>query len=316
MYRVLVLLLFACSQYNQYPAWFTNVNTDNTKLYGVGSGISIEEAKKVAVSDIASQISISVNSRTFSTMRDDNRIGYEKNFIQDISNKVDDTIIPSYDVIKSDIISDGRFIVLISVEKNKLIEQYKNELSLIDGQVDNNYNSYLATNDILKKRLYLQHVILLSSKTRLLSSILSSLSAPVNAQTYVNNMLRYEEQMDKLMKQINFSVDGDDKEVKKIIEKNLNSIGFNVQSGQGNENTIKISFSTKESSHVIFDENIISLNITIQLKDNTGNIANTNIIDVNGSSIMSIDDSKRIAINNLDNKFATSGILTFLGLSS
>lgn len=124
-YKLAVFLLLLGCGTIKYPSWLSNFNRDTDKLYGIGTGISPEEAKKVAVNDIASQIRISVSSRSISTMRDDNRVGYEKGFIQDISNKVDDTVIPGYTVVKDEKLDDGRFTVLISVDKTKLIEQYK-----------------------------------------------------------------------------------------------------------------------------------------------------------------------------------------------
>ncbi len=317
MLKILIfLLLLSCGTKSQYPAWFTNVSQNNTKIYGIGSGITIEEAKKVALSDIASQIRVSVSSSTISTMRDDSRIGYERGLIQDISNKVEDTIIPSYNVLKSENLQDGRFIVLISVEKIVLIDQYNTELSTINSQITNSYNNYLDSQDILKKRLYLEHTIVLSRKAIILSSILSSLSTKVNIQNYINNMERYQEQLDKNTRQINFTIEGDDKDIKEIIQKNLNFQGFNVQFGHKNENTLIVGFSSKEFHNTIFDENIIKLTIVIQLKNNNNNITRTNVIEINGSSIINKEDAKRVAIKNLDQKFSSEGILSFLGLNN
>ena len=89
---VLFLFLFSCNNL-KYPKWFIHSNIVKDKIYGLGSGVTLEEAKKVAISDIAGQIRTTVSSKTTSLTREDSRIGYETSFTQDISNKVNDTTI-------------------------------------------------------------------------------------------------------------------------------------------------------------------------------------------------------------------------------
>jgi hypothetical protein len=234
--------------------------------------------------------------------------------MQNIHTKVANTALPNFVVVNSDTIEDDRFIVQIYVEKSKLIKEYNTELSLLDGQIVNNYNNYIESTDILKKRRYIQQVVNLAEQSKLLAFILSGLDYSVNLNGYINNIIRYEEQLEKINKQINFKIIGEDLSIKKAIEQGLNDSGFNVQNGGGNENTVTIIFLSNDISKVIFEENIVKTNINLQVKNFAENTVYSNIIAVGGSSIISLDEAKRVAINSLSQKFKKEGILQYLGL--
>ncbi len=310
---ILIFLIASCGG-TKYPSWFTKNIANDNKIYGVGSGVSLDEAKKIAANDIASQIRTVISSKTISSTKEDSRVGYEQSFIQDISSKVSNTVLPNFIVMNSDIIDDGRFIVKVYVEKSKLVNEYNSELMLLDGQINNNYNNYVDSADILKKHRYMKQVLNLASQAKLLTFILSGLDYPVNTKAYINNIIRYEEQMEKINKQMNFSVKGDDILVMQVIEKSLNDSGFNVQSGNGNENTVIILFTSSDISRTVFDENIVKTSINLHIKNIFGDTVYNNIIEVGGASIVSVDEAKRITMSNLLQKFTNEGILYFLGI--
>ena len=216
--------------------------------------------------------------------------------------------------MNSDIIDDGRFIVKVYVEKSKLINEYNSELMLLDGQINNNYNNYVDSADILKKHRYMKQVLNLANQAKLLTFILSGLDYSVNTKAYINNIIRYEEQMEKINKQMNFSIKGDDILVMQVIEKSLNDAGFNVQNGNGNENTVIILFTSSDISRTVFDENIVKTSINLDIKNIFGDTVYKNIIEVGGASIVSVDEAKRITMSNLLQKFTNEGMLYFLGI--
>ena len=313
MFIILIFLIASCGG-TKYPAWFTKNIANDNKIYGVGSGVSLDEAKKIAANDIASQIRTVISSKTISSTKEDSRIGYEQSFIQDVSSKVSNTVLPNFIVMNSDIIDDGRFIVKVYVEKSKLINEYNSELMLLDGQINNNYNNYVDSADILKKHRYMKQVLNLANQAKLLTFILSGLDYSVNTKAYINNIIRYEEQMEKINKQMNFSIKGDDILVMQVIEKSLNDAGFNVQNGNGNENTVIILFTSSDISRTVFDENIVKTSINLDIKNIFGDTVYKNIIEVGGASIVSVDEAKRITMSNLLQKFTNEGMLYFLGI--
>ena len=63
--RVLVFFGFfivSCSSVTQYPSWYLSSNEDSRYLYGVGSSNNLQDAKLEALNDLASQISLSIES--------------------------------------------------------------------------------------------------------------------------------------------------------------------------------------------------------------------------------------------------------------
>ncbi len=313
MSTILIFLIASCGG-TKYPSWFIKNIANDNKIYGVGSGVSLDEAKKIAANDIASQIRTVISSKTISSTKEDSRIGYEQSFIQDISSKVSNTVLPNFIVMNSDIIDDGRFIVKVYVEKSKLVNEYNSELMLLDGQINNNYNNYVDSADILKKHRYMKQVLNLANQAKLLAFVLSGLDYSVNTKAYINNIIRYEEQMEKISKQMNFSIKGDDILVMQVIEKSLNDSGFNVQNGNGNENTVIILFTSSDISRTVFDENIVKTSINLDIKNIFGDTVYKNIIEVGGASIVSVDEAKRITMSNLLQKFTNQGMLYFLGI--
>jgi hypothetical protein len=113
---------------------------------------------------------------------------------------------------------------------------------------------------------------------------------------------------------MNFSIKGDDILVMQVIEKSLNDSGFNVQNGNGNENTVIILFTSSDISRTVFDENIVKTSINLDIKNIFGDTVYKNIIEVGGASIVSVDEAKRITMSNLLQKFTNQGMLYFLGI--
>jgi hypothetical protein len=160
----------------------------------------------------------------------------------------------------------------------------------------------------------MKQVLNLANQAKLLTFILSGLDYSVNTKAYINNIIRYEEQMEKINKQMNFSIKGDDILVMQVIEKSLNDSGFNVQNGNGNENTVIILFTSSDISRTVFDENIVKTSINLDIKNIFGDTVYKNIIEVGGASIVSVDEAKRITMSNLLQKFTNEGMLYFLGI--
>lgn len=128
-----ILLLSACSSTDSisYPIWYFNVNDSVDELYGVGASKNLADAKALALSDLASKISLKLDSSLnvdISKKNDDVSKTF-RNEIQIISENI--TLLGlEYSKIEE---SQGMFFAQVRILKSKLISKLQSsndELSL------------------------------------------------------------------------------------------------------------------------------------------------------------------------------------------
>ena len=114
----------------EYPSWYLESDADSTHLYGVGSGESLESAKKMALNDLSSQISLSVDSAvSIEQSQIDDKQTHRANAKVDVS--VLDIKLDSVEYVEGEEI-DGIFYAKARIEKAKIVRQINDEM---DGLV-------------------------------------------------------------------------------------------------------------------------------------------------------------------------------------
>lgn len=117
------------------PSWFIKPTyQDNKNFYAISSSYSIEEAKKQALNNISSYLSIEIKSST--NIQKNTSLGfYEKNVSQNINTYTKKLQFINAEIIKNEII-DSKFYVLVEVNKNKLFNENKNILDNSDRYIN------------------------------------------------------------------------------------------------------------------------------------------------------------------------------------
>ena len=121
------------------PSWYIQpIPASTTYLYGVGEGKTVQEAKNSALNDMASQLSVTVNSSLHqykqSTSFNASTTHYEKKLTQNIHIDVQKINFTNAHVEKSERI-DTSFFILLRVNKHELFTSYKNAFELANHRI-------------------------------------------------------------------------------------------------------------------------------------------------------------------------------------
>ena len=118
------------------PSWFlSSPAQDKNNLYGTSSAYSLEQAKKQALNNISSYLSIEIQSSTKIQKNSGNGY-YNHNISQNISTNTKKLQFTNTEIIKDTIINSKHY-VLVQVNKNKLFDENKNILLNSDKHINN-----------------------------------------------------------------------------------------------------------------------------------------------------------------------------------
>ena len=118
------------------PSWFlSSPAQDKNNLYGTSSAYSLEQAKKQALNNISSYLSIEIQSSTEIQKNSGNGY-YNHNISQNISTNTKKLQFTNTKIIKDKIIN-SKYYVLVQVNKNKLFDENKNILLNSDKNINN-----------------------------------------------------------------------------------------------------------------------------------------------------------------------------------
>lgn len=126
-------IISACSE-PKYPAWYLENDADSAYLYGVGSAESLDSAKKMALNDLSSQISLRVDSAvSIEQEQIDEKQTHKANAKVDVS--VLDIQLDSVEYVESEEI-EGIFYVKARIEKAKIVQQINSEIERLNIEVN------------------------------------------------------------------------------------------------------------------------------------------------------------------------------------
>jgi len=120
--------------------------------YGSGRGSDINEARAVALQQIASKISVYVNSNFTSKQREFNRESSSE--VESIINvKIKDIHFPGCDVVSEAHLNDACCVV-VKVDKNKFLSDYQNKFDQVNISIENEYHQLNDSHvlEILKRK--------------------------------------------------------------------------------------------------------------------------------------------------------------------
>lgn len=123
------MLFVSCASVS-YPDWYLQHTKDTIYLYGIGEGKSVQSAKLEALNDLASQISINVEShlkiRKEQTNTDDIN-SFHSNVVSEIGTNISDIELDSleYPFIEE---RNGVFFVQARIQKAKIIDKLNSDI--------------------------------------------------------------------------------------------------------------------------------------------------------------------------------------------
>ena len=211
MYRIIIVLLI--------------LTIDIFAYQGVGYGKNRQEAINLALSDIASQISILVDSSTTINKRATNS-DYTKEVQSMIHTKIPKISFQNYYIVEER--QDKNYFVRLEVDSKALASTYAKkldrELKSISQQL-NAYSSKFKKYSILKKvqieRLFLS------------MELICAIDSTYDIGSFKSQIEELTQKRDNYIKSLSFQVVSNNQQVKEVAEELLNSMGL-VGSPNGN----------------------------------------------------------------------------------
>lgn len=187
--RALILLGFfivSCSSVVQYPSWYLSTNEDSSYLYGVGSSNNLQDAKFEALNDIASQISLSVES-------DINISKEQKN--ENLSSSMSSNIGINVSNIELDSLEyplveevDDVFFVQARIKKDIIISKLNSNINFYTTDINNILNSIKSSMCRTLSPKHKRSLSLFMSKINSYSKQIKSLGGVVSNQALIDSV--------------------------------------------------------------------------------------------------------------------------------
>ncbi len=326
------------------PKWFSNPQQNNAKnLFGIASGVSSEEATRLALADLSSRLLVTISGET-ATLNEENNHSINQEFRQNLNQKIEQIEFSGFKTSNS-AQSDGQFFVEVEINRPDFIEQQQRKICFmqkeVDGYQQENKQPEVKHNP-LKIRKNLQKIDENLHKILLLEKIISGAGANININLTLEQILKNQQRTSDFGNNISFflkintlasesqnsesqrqiqnsskAVNSLDMSQLKSAIKNkfsqaINNRGFKLNSSASADDII-VDIELDKTTTEIYNNKITKLILNIETIANKKTIA-TSKIEVSGASLNSEKMSIDAAIANLGKKFESEGIVKLLNL--
>jgi hypothetical protein len=290
-----------------YPKWYLKIQQDSYKyIYGQAQGITFKDSTAIALNNIASKISVIVQS-TYQSTTTTTSTTYNKIIQRDIKNSVKKIKFNNYKIIKKTILPNQKHLVLVAVDKIKLASSLKlkldNGLSILRSNLDGDFYDIV---DKLKKYDKSNKKI---SKIKSKIFILNTLDSSFDTKKYLQILDNKQQQIDNFKKTVTINIKSkDNSDYKKIIVSLITKKGYKIVSS--NKSKLRLFISTNEKKIKILGNKIIKAKINLKAT----NTKNTKILGqkqfiTGGKSNTNFLQAHEFSLRNFENKLKINNIL-------
>ncbi len=321
------------------PKWFSNPQQNNAKkLFGIASGVSLEEATRLALADLSSRLLVTISGET-SSLNEENNHSINQEFRQNLNQKIEQIEFSGFKTSNS-AQSEGQFFVEVEINRPDFIAQQQQKISFMQKEVDGYQQENkqpVVKNNPLKIRKNLQKIDENLQKILLLEKIISGAGANINSNLTLEQILKNQQMTSDFGNNTSFflkintlasesqkqnqgssqAVNSADMSQLKSAIKNkfsqaINNRGFKLNSSVSAGDII-VDIEFDKTTTEIYNNKITKLILNIETIANNKTIA-TSKIEVSGASLNSEKMSIDAAIANLGKKFESEGIVKLLNL--
>lgn len=292
---------------NKMPDWYFNPPKEDSKLYGVGEGYSRDDAKYNALADIASQLRVSVSSY-FKSEEHSNLIAFDSRASKIVQTKVAANAFNNYNIEKSTILSDGKIVILTSIDKELFIKEQRER---IDSTMKIMNDKYLTLDGktILEKRAILKDINESAEMVEAKMYLIISIDQTLDVGTINNTLTKYRSELRNVLSDIIFFIQTDDKDIKSSITNVLNNDNIRVVGKMSqNPNLVKLKANVKITEVDVYGSYMTKLTFQFQLETSKGEKINSITLDSAGTSSISFKEAKNVAMKNFTKRVYTEGL--------
>lgn len=317
-----IFLVFSLSTqfiFAAVPHWFlTPPSDDSSSLYGVGEGESLKSARDDALNTLASKLSVSISStlsknETQSTFG--SSVSYNKDVSQHLQSEVKKISFTNYEIVSNGI-ENGRTYVLVKVDKEKFLEEKKQEVAEMEKEMGLNV-AKAKTLPILERFSLLKESVATADKAKTLVTIITSLTTDYKKDIHLAQYAAYKLALEDSINDISVYVAGndDDKVFKDVIREELTVQKIKVAKNfKASKNSVIVEIETNPTVKNIYGRYMAKVYVTINLKNNESDVVNSTKIECNGNSSLDAKSAITAAGKNFAKQVKEKGVLSLLGL--
>ena len=279
------------------PEWVTNPPASDEKyIYAVGEGKDKESAQADALSNLASGLSVWVDSQ-FST---DTKVhehngdeSYTKESEQKIALHVKQMHIGNFEVMKFEKLRFNSYAMLIRSDKKMVFETLKNE-SMQELKRLKDEESVIQTADILKRLNFYENASKKAEDIRNVLSLLTTLQPSFDTTVMQKECSYFQENSTALRSKISFEVNADaqSKELLNPMEELITSKGFVLSQKKAQEH-LHVKLSSQPLQSTAFGFKILRSSIFIEIKDSSNQTIKSKKLDIIGRSAKSFEAAQQ-----------------------
>jgi len=316
-----LIFLSACASSNKtdgaIPDWYiSSPNNNNSYLYGVGQGYSLENATKSALENAASKLMVTISS-TSSLLIEESRTDVNEEMRKQISQNIEKINFTGFEVEKSKKITN-QYYILIKIPKTKFVKQQEEGLLALKTKISNLDKNSLNTNPI-KRRNALTTINSLTKELEIKARILNGAGVKSNLDEILKLNTNYHNQLDKFSNEIEFYLTKNgnsyNQKARQIVKNALNKEKITVTNkvNSRNKNQIILRIDIKSFSKEVYGNYMTRLDINFNNIAQNKTIASKSI-QVTGGSVISKKQSAMAALKNLEEKIKADNILKTIGI--
>ncbi len=301
------------------PSWYINPPANNPMyLYGLGEGMNIERATRNALDNMASRLSVTVES-TYEVKTKIQK-GYTESFSQNsqrnLKSEVAKIRISNYEVDKSEKIAPGHYVVLVKSDKEKFYTSLVKELDMKFKTL----NEKRAVNkgaNIIKQAYFYQDAVNETNEMMSTLLVLGTLDENFNDKKYLDDIQTINAENEAVKKAINFVIQTDKASLNmaEAVRVALTDSGFKVVSSKAkNSNTVFVKLSSRAEESKAMGFIVAKITTNIEVKTADGKTVGGNKLNINGQSPQSFELAKENGSKKLKKMIQKEGINTILGL--
>lgn len=273
------------------PSWYLSPTPNSeTYLYGVGEGKTLQEAKNSALNDMASRLSVTLDSSinqykqsvSFNTTQ-----SYQKKITENINVEVKAINFTNASIEHSEVVANS-FFVLAKVNRQELFNSYKNAFDLSESTVNSTVQN--SKNKPILERIYtLQAALPTIEKATSQAIILSAINTQFDSNRYLMKYTTISNDISTLKDQLKIKIATNLSQklfANEFIDA-LNQEGYKVSNSQHN---LEIQLLSTVNYSIALGWEIAKVSTTISVISE-GKIVSNNIISSIGRSSSSSENA-------------------------
>jgi len=297
------------------PEWYLNPSKDNDIFwFDSGQGIDKEKAVISALNNIASKISVTVNSDFHNVTKEIN--GIPDSFSESkIELSVNKTTFPGFEIVRIGQINNTTY-VIVKVNKQKFIEAKNNDFNLKNNQINLLFNQIKKQHelDILKHKDDLKKQI---EEAEPIAKILSTFNVKSPLKICISDYTNFINILNSKIASLNFCIYNDPQT--KIIADHIKELLTNenihiVNRISNNKKSAVIKLKGNIHKLILDGEYLVKLTTDIIVKTGSNRVISNKKHNTSGSSVINYDMAIKNASMAFYNKAKKDGILKILGL--